>query len=379
MKFVFTALLICAVSAFGEISYQDLFVVGKGGYSAYRIPAIIAAPDGSLLAFCEGRRDGRGDAGKIDMLLKRSTDGGGTWSEQTVVWADGENTCGNPCPVVDTATGRIILFSTWNLGTDHEKEIIAGTSKNTRRVFYLTSDDNGVTWSQPVEVTAQTKQSSWGWYATGPGIGIQLQHGANKGRLVIPANHSYNYEGSILGAHVIYSDDGGKSWNISEPVFPGQNESQVVELMDGTLMLNSRNHLNRGSRAIAFSADGGKSWPNPSSKSDLIEPRCQASIIRYAPNQVTNENIILFSNPNSTDKRVGMTVKLSYDEGKSWPIARMLYSGPSAYSCLVALPDGRIGCFYEAGVSSSYEKLVFAAFTLDWLTGTKNQPQESGL
>lgn len=373
-KTMITSLFCCAV-AMGSISYQDIFVSGTDGYDTYRIPAIIVAPDNSVLAFCEAR-PGRSDTGKIDLLMKRSTDGGATWGKQQIVWTDGANTCGNPCPVVDKQTGRIFLFSTWNLGTDHERDIIARTAKDTRRVFYLTSDDNGLTWSEPVEVTEQTKRSDWGWYATGPGIGIQLEYGKHIGRLMIPANHSFDRcaDGHIYGAHVIYSDDNGATWAMSDPIVPGLNESQVVELTDGKIMFNSRNYLYRGTRALAFSTDGGKRWPHISFESNLIEPRCQASIIRYSPNKFTDENILLFSNPSHISSRVNMTVKLSYDEGKTWDISKTLYEGYSAYSCLVALPDGKIGCFYEAGEEKDpYERMVLATFTLDWLTGKSKE------
>ena len=369
MKSTLVALILSSSLIFGGINYQDLFVSGEDGYNVYRIPSIIVAADDSLLAFCEGRAS-RSDTGKIDLIMKRSTDGGKTWSEQQVVWTDGANTCGNPCPVVDKQTGRIFLFSTWNLGTDHERDIIARTAKDTRRVFYLTSDDNGLTWSEPVEITKQTKRSDWGWYATGPGIGIQLQYGAHKGRLVIPANHSFDVcaDGQVFGAHVIYSDDGGDTWQMSDPIVPGLNESQVVELVDGRLMLNSRNYLYSGTRALAFSNDGGKSWPHLSFQSNLIEPRCQASIIRYSPNKITDKNILLFSNPSHISRRENMMVKLSYNEGKSWDIGKTIHEERAAYSCLVALPDGKIGCFYEIGKDGiAYERIILATFTLDWL------------
>ncbi|MFA5688218.1 MAG: sialidase family protein [Kiritimatiellales bacterium] len=347
---------------FGEVTYLNLFVSGNDGYNTYRIPALITAADGTVLAFCEGRRDGKGDTGKIDLIIKRSMDGGKNWSDQTVIWADGDNTCGNPCAVMDENTGRIFLFSTWNLGSDHERDIMAGTSADTRRVFYLTSDDHGVTWSKPVEITSSAKRNNWRWYATGPGTGIQLKYGMKKGRLIIPANHSFNLDDgtSIYGAHVIYSDDGGKNWQIGDSVVPGANESQSVELLDGTLVLNSRNHLYRGTRIIARSPDGGERWTNVDYQSNLIEPRCQAGFIRYSPNKFSAENILLFSNP-AESKRIRMTIKASADEGQTWNDGLMLHSGPSAYSSLAVLPDGGIGCCFEAGEKGPYEKIIFSA------------------
>src|SRR5699024_6413617 len=174
-----------------QVFTKNLWEEGKGEYDSYRIPSIIVTENGTLLAFAEGRKE-PGDAGNIDLLLRRSFDNGKTWTEPQVVWDDGSNTCGNPTPVVDRKTGRIWLFATWNLGEDSEQEIIQQTSKNTRRPYVMYSDDDGKTWSEPRELTDCCKEPSWGWYATGPGIGIQLKHGQYKGRLVIPANHSYN-------------------------------------------------------------------------------------------------------------------------------------------------------------------------------------------
>ena len=148
------------------ITQIPIWKSGEGGYDTYRIPALVVTVDGTVLAFCEGRKDGRGDAGNIDMLLKRSTDGGQTWSEQQVIWDDGPNTCGNPAPVVDRETADIHLLMTWNRGDDHERDIIAGTSTDTRRVYVTRSKDDGATWSEPREITATTKLPNWTWYAT---------------------------------------------------------------------------------------------------------------------------------------------------------------------------------------------------------------------
>ncbi len=163
---------------------RSVFVSGQDGYHTYRIPAVIVTPKGTVLAFCEGRKSNRSDTGNIDLLLKRSTDGGRTFSPQQVVWDDGDNTCGNPCPVIDRKTGTIWLLLTHNLGEDRESEIIGRTSKGSRTVWINKSTDDGVTWSKPVEITATTKKPSWTWYATGPGVGIQLK----SGRLVIPCD-----------------------------------------------------------------------------------------------------------------------------------------------------------------------------------------------
>ncbi len=376
---LFLLLLTCSVSnqltakSYSPVSYQKLFVSGKRGYDTYRIPSIIVTPEGTILAVCEGRKNSRKDNGDIDLLIKRSVDGARTWSKQKVIWNDGNNTCGNPCMVIDSETDTVFLFSTWNNGADTEKHILTKTGKDTRRVFYLKSNDDGKSWTKPVEITEDAKAPHWRWYATGPGVGIQLKKGPKKGRLIMPCDHSFPEYApdQKYGAHAIYSDDHGKTWKYSDPILPGLNENQVVELIDGKLMMNLRNHLYRGTRGLAFSTDGGETWPYVAYESNLQEPRCQASIIRYSPNKFINESILLFSNPDNNAKRINMTVKLSADEGKTWPLSKSIHPGPSAYSCLSVLPNGKIACFYEAGRKMPYETITLAIFDIDWLTSGK--------
>ncbi len=376
MKALLTGLWIIAlcVSSRASITHHDIFVSGEDGYDTYRIPSIVATTNGTLLAVCEGRKTGRGDAGDIDLLIKRSFDNGRTWSGQQIIWDDGTNTCGNPCMVVDEQRGTIFLLSTWNRGDDHEKEILAGIKKDTRKVFVLESSDNGQSWSEPLDITADVKLPQWRWYATGPGVGIQLKTGEKKGRLVVPANHSFAAitPGVQFGSHAIYSDDHGQTWKLSDTVMPGFNENQIVELSDGKLLMNARNYRYRGSRCLAFSSDGGETWPYTAYESNLIEPRCQASILRYAPSG-SDKSIILFSNPADNTKRINMSVKLSFDDAKTWPVAKSIYEGPSAYSCLTVLADGQIGCLYEKGEQMPYEKISLAIFTLDWLMGNNDR------
>ena len=215
-----------------------LFIKGADGYHTYRIPSLVVTKKGTLLAFCEGRKGGRGDSGNIDMMLKRSEDGGATWSGRQIVWDDGANTCGNPCPVVDRTTGTIWLLMTWNLGSDRESAIIDLKSKDTRRVFVTSSTDDGKSWAKPKEITAAAKKPDWTWYATGPCTGIQLEKGPHKGRLLIPCDHIESSTKKYY-SHVIYSDDNGTTWKLGGSTPTDQvNECQVVELADGRLMLN---------------------------------------------------------------------------------------------------------------------------------------------
>ena len=373
-----TLLLVALLSAGASaepLVQKALFVQGRGGYNNYRIPALLTTQAGTLLAFCEAREGG--DSSDIDLLLRRSEDGGATWSNRQVVWDQGRNVCGNPCPVQDRDTGVIWLLLTWNDSTDSGRKLHNGTSKDTRRVYVCHSEDDGRTWSKPVEITATTKKSDWWWYATGPGVGIQLQKGPHKGRLVIPCDYT---DKRGHGSHIIYSDDHGRSWQLGGSVSGGCNECQVVELADGRLMLNMRMQENgQGKRGIATSQDGGRTWSELQFDPVLIEPVCQASFLRYTLASTDGRNRLLFSNPasapargQSRGDRVKMTVRLSYDEGKTWPVSKCLHDGPSAYSCLAVLPNGHIGCLYEGG-QTRYGEIVFAKFSLEWLTDGKDR------
>jgi sialidase-1 len=370
---IFLSAVCCATSSAAStpaLPLTDVFTGGRDGYHTYRIPALVVAGDGVLLAFCEGRRGGRSDAGDIDLLTKRSTDGGKTWTPQQVVWDDGENTCGNPCPVVDRTTGTVWLLLTWNHGKDTESQIMQNTAKDTRRVFVVSSDDNGLTWSKPREITGEVKRPEWTWYATGPGIGIQLTAGEWKGRLLIPCDHSCaEASGSnAYGSHVIYSDDHGRTWQLGGIIRPAVNECQVVELTDGTLLINMRNYdRSQTTRALATSTDGGLTWSAIRHDPTLVEPVCQASLLRYA----TKPPRLAFSNPahGESGKRQDMTIRVSMDEGRTWPIRRVLWPGPAAYSCLAVLPDGDLACLFEAGEKNPYERIVMARIECNRLDG----------
>lgn len=336
---------------------QALFTAGQGGYHTYRIPSLITTGKGTLLAFCEGRKVGRGDAGNIDLLLRRSTDGGKTWGQTQVVWDDAGHTCGNPCPVIDHRSGTIWLLLTHNRGEDHESAIVAGRSKASRTVWVSHSRDDGVRWARPVEITRDVKKPDWTWYATGPGVGIQLR----SGRLLIPCD-SKSDGGKTQEAHVIYSDDAGTTWKLGGVVGPQCNESQAVELADGRVMLNMRTYRSTHRRLVAISRDGGLTFTRPVEDPVLIEPVCQGSILR-APGE---RGGILFANP-ASKKRERLTVRLSEDEGQTWPVARVIHAGPAAYSCLTALADGSIGLLFERGQKHPYETITFARFTPAWL------------
>ena len=364
---VFAALSL-AKSALAQPEFTDVFVAGHDGYHTYRIPAIVVATNGSVLAFCEGRRNSRSDSGDIDLLVKRSTDGGKTWSAQQVIWNDATNTCGNPAPVVDQATGIVWLLMTWNLGADKEDQILYRKARDTRRVFITHSADSGLTWSRPTELTASVKRPDWGWYATGPVNGIQLIRGPQRGRLVIPANHSTLTTSmqSVTRSHVIYSDDHGQTWQIGGVEDEKTNESTIAELSDGALLHNMRSYFGKNRRAVARSGDGGASWSPVKLDEALIEPVCQASLLRCSWPEGGERSRLLFSNPASA-KREKMTVRVSYDEGATWPVSREIFAGPAAYSCLAILPDKSVGCLFERGEKQPYERITLARFSRAWL------------
>lgn len=370
-------LAIAAASGFAqndarEPRYTDVYVAGEAGYHTFRIPSVIASPKGTLLAFAEARWAGAGDTGDIDLVLKRSRDGGASWSPLQVIGDNGPNTFGNPCPVVDRNTGIILLLTTHNRGTDREKDIVAGASHASRTVWVMHSSDDGATWSAALEITASVKRPDWTWYATGPGVGIQ----AGNGRLVIPANHAVAGT-AVHHSHIIFSDDGGKSWQLGGSADAGTNESQVVELADGRLMLNMRNHPPKPEnfRMLATSDDVGRSWSRASPDPALIEPPAQASLLRFSTAKAQDRDRLLFSNPAST-RRERMIVRASYDEGAKWPVSRVIHEGPAAYSSLVVLRDRSIGLLFERGERSPYERISFARFTLEWLTEGKDRFQK---
>lgn len=332
---------------------------GEDGYHTYRIPAAITTRDGTLLAFCEGRRAGRADTGDIDLLVKRSRDGGRTWSRAITVADFGGDTIGNPAPVVDRRNGTVWLLLTSNPGDVLEKNIQPGLAGPTRRVWVTHSKDEGATWAEPREITTAVKRPEWSWYATGPGNGIQLRDG----RLMVACDHYYGTAAEQRFSHVIYSDDAGETWKAGGTVGPRCNESTVAEQPDGSLVLNMRNDMGSHRRAVSTSVDGGLTWTAPVLDDALVEPVCQGSLLRAGKGK---DAVLLFSNPAHTRRR-NMTVRLSRDGGATWPVAKTIHGGPAAYSNLVELGEGWIGLLYERGDEQPYETITMTRFRLDSL------------
>lgn len=350
-------------SGTGTDTLSYIYEAQSHGYGCFRIPAIIKTAKGTLLAFAEARKNNCKDEGDIDLVVKRSADNGKTWSDLTMVWDNEGNTCGNPVPVVDEQTGKIILLMTWNLGEDNIGEINAGTSKDTRRVFVTSSTDDGVSWAAAREITTDVKRPGWGWYATGPCHGIQLKQGAHAGRLVIPCDHISVRNGDTPArdsSHIIYSDDHGATWQLGG-IVPKERagESTVAELSGGKLMLNIRNGAG-GARLVATSNNGGASWQDVHPDYTLVEPVCQGSLLAHRNG---NDYTLFFSNP-ASNKRENMTIRMSQDDGQSWSRAYKVHGGPSAYSDIVMLQNDRIGILYEGGEIKPYEGIAFKAVPL---------------
>ena len=351
------SLLIPFVSHTNELKY--IFKSGSEGYNTFRIPSIITTDSGVVLAFAEGRKNSSSDSGDIDLVLKRSTDGGKTWGDLIVIRDDSTNVCGNPSPVIDRKTGKIFLLSTWNRGDDTESEIINMTSVDTRRVYVMNSIDEGLSWSKPIEITDKVKKPNWTWYATGPVHGIQIREGSKKGRMIIPCDH-IEANTKKYYSHIIYSDDGGSSWNIGGTTPQDQvNECSVAEIGKGKLILNMRNYdRTQMNRKISISNDYGESWGDIYDDKALVEPICQASILRYSF-KGSGRNDLLFINPADKNKRLNMTLRLSNDLGRTWKAEFLLHEGPSAYSDITKLRNGNVGCLFEAGKNSPYEGIVY--------------------
>ena len=352
----------------GEPVFTDVFVAGAQGVSTYRIPAMLVAPDGALLAFCEARKESQADASPTDLVLRRSCDEGRTWlPTQVLVPGDPGEALMNPSAVVDRSNSTIILacMNANKLGLGHNQQLM------------LTSRDNGATWSDPLDMGERTANHD-DRFVPGPGVGLQMQ----SGRLVIPG-----YVGEVSDeidegfySCVLYSDDHGQQWTLGGRVRDLSDESQAVELTDGTLMLNMRGNMGKRCRGIAVSKNGGETWSEVRWDQALNECPCQASTIRYSKAENAQKDRLLFANPDNTGEYFGavertkMTLRLSYDEGNTWPVKRLIHAGPSSYSSIVRLANGDIGLLFEGGEKHRREWIRFARFSLEWLTaGTDSQ------
>ncbi|SDU79851.1 sialidase-1 [Jiangella alkaliphila] len=328
-----------------------MFTRGEGGYHTFRIPALVEATDGSLLAFAEGRVNSPRDTGDIDLVLKRSTDGGVTWgSIQVIVGGGGTEKWGNPVPVVDLTTGRIVLNTTRSGGEDVQRDVI------------LHSDDHGVSWSDPVDITSEVRLDHWRSVVGGPGHGIQITQGEHAGRLVLPGRHTYFEPGQDdlhTGGHALISDDGGESWRVGAVDEQGMeelrpNEVSVVELEDGRLYFSARDQGSTpGHRVDTTSSDGGETFDEPyDAVNGVVTSTVHGSLVRLPAMHARPDRVVL-SIPNHPTAREKLTLWSSFDSGETWEPSYEVYDGPSAYSEMVLLgdrPGNRvIGVAFEGG------------------------------
>ncbi|MEV6109437.1 sialidase family protein [Streptomyces sp. NPDC051940] len=359
------------------------------GYACFRIPAVTKAADGTLLAFAEGRVNNCGDAGDIDLVLKRSADGGRTWSPLQVIREGNGDTVGNPVPIVDGRTGRITLISTRNKGV--------GSSGNCpvpceRLPYVQHSSDNGRTWTAERPLGAQATRPDWNaWYASGPVHGIQLTKGPHAGRMVFGINAetwdatasriSYNHAG------LVYSDDGGDTWRIGAvDTFPIRadgtfsqkpSEMTLLERADGSIYVNGREQdgTDLGHRDRAVSRDGGETFAQGFTNiPDLHTPQVQGSTIRLRSTARDGYSRVLFSGPADPDRRRTMMIRSSYDEGRTWEGAdrgRVVTTDWSGYSDLVNVDDDTVGLMYEGGPVDARDEIRFVRFDEAWLGGRR--------
>lgn len=318
-----------------------LYAQGEAGYNTFKIPTMITAPNGTILSFAEARTEHKDDWSKTDVVLRKSYDLGTTWTPLEVLISEGKLVIGNACPVVDKSTGFIWLIF----------------CKQNDRVFKMHSEDNGESWTEPIEITQDVKLANWTWYATGPSHGIQLKDGT----LVIPADHIENRK---MKGHVIYSKDGGNTWQLGGTV-PGGEEATLVELDNGDLYINIR-PVKPGFRVTAISHDKGLTWTDISHDKSLPDPACEGNLIKI---EKPEGNLYLFTNPADSLHREVMTVRLSDDECKTWSKSKVLYEGLASYSALSLIDAGNdiIGCIFERGANYYAEEIVFMRFPLSYL------------
>ncbi|HMQ46857.1 MAG TPA: exo-alpha-sialidase [Saprospiraceae bacterium] len=345
-----------------------LFQNSTSGYACFRIPAIVKAPSGDLLAFAEGRKENCADFGDVDIVLRVSQDGGLNWTPLQVVVENGTLQAGNPCPVVDTfdpayPEGRVLLF--YNTGDQPEAEIRQG--KGVRKVWFLALTGNDYRAGQPVDITTWVKLPEWRSYANGPGHALQITQGPHQGRLIIPANHSFGDpqdQFKEYRTHAFYSDDHGKSWQLGQSLdIPGSNEAMLVQRSDDKLLLIARDQAGIAHRKIcALSSDGGASWDTTWFQAQLVSPICQSSMLSVQT--PLEKQVLLYANPFHESTRKNMSLQISLDNGQNWMMARSIRAGDSAYSDLVQTQEGTIGLLYEHGNEGG---IHFTLFNWKWL------------
>lgn len=378
----------------------DVFKAGDEGYAIYRIPGVVVTAKGSILAYAEARKTTRGDWGQIDIVLRRSIDGGASWSAQKGIASVAGEKSKNPVALAQNlaAAGEVTYNNPVAIADKKPGLVHFVFCLEYMRAFYVRSEDDGVTFSAPREITSAfegfRRDYPWKVIATGPGHGIQLR----KGRLLIPIWMSTGTGGHAHRpsvASTIYSDDGGRTWHRGDIALPNEgdwtipNETTAVELADGRVMLNSRTESTVHRRLVTTSKDGSTGWSRPVFQQELLEPICMASLVRYSTKESGGKNRLLFSNPDNLSRadgkevlgksrdRKNVTVQLSYDEGKSWTVKRSVDEGYSGYSDLTVASDRTILLLYERSPEGAKQfqpvALSLARFNLEWLTSGRDK------
>jgi sialidase-1 len=363
-----------ALAADAFITHTDVFRAGEDGYHTYRIPAIVTAQDGSLVAFAEARKENQNDpgGGDIDLVAKRSTDNGATWSRMQIVDNPGEKWgASNPTPVLDRSNGRLwIAFNRWEPGKGTENSR-AGTTDNQAWLRY--SDDNGQTWSAPRDITRESRDfDNWRAMFLGPGGAIQTR----TGRLILPAAACpdtcavYAASGTFRGqmhnmrSYVLYSDDHGATWKRGPQVRAITDENELVELADGTILMDARQG-GGDARWVMFSRDGGETWSTPRN-GEIVTP-VATGIERFTSAKAgADRDRILWTGPQGNARR-RLVVRVSYDEGQTFVNEHLIYGGLSAYSDISILKDGTVGVLWERGVSGQCQFITFTHFNREFL------------
>jgi sialidase-1 len=368
-----------AAAAEPVLERQVLFEADTGGYATYRIPGLVVTDKGILLAYCEARKSATGDWGAIDLVYRRSTDGGKTWTEPKKIVDIGGGFEKNPV-AVNLKLGKFPDITVNNPVAIADNGIVHFLyCVEYMRCFYTRSEDDGKTFAPPVEITptfeAFRPAYDWKVLATGPGHGIRL---SKSGRLVVPVwlstgEGGHGHRPSAVAT--IFSDDGGKTWTagdivVKHPDLTNPSETAAVELPDGRVMLNIRHESEPHHRAVSVGPDGATKWSKPALDAALPEPVCMGSLVRWG-------NRILFANPHNPDgrERKNLSVHASDDGGKTWKHRRAIEPGPSGYSDLAVGADGWTYCLYEAGTVGEkpfhVKTLTLAKFNEVWLRGGK--------